>query len=314
MKRPLGVVVALVLLLPLCAGAKRGALVAVAVDSAPAEIANHGGMLMLKEPGSTMIRIPASSFRMGSTPNDVIAALTLCLSEPQGHRCSERLFSDEVPAREVELSSYWIDRYEVTVREYRRCVDLGRCRPIPFAEGGIRYDRPDFPVSLVSYDDAERFCAFRSARLPTEAQFERAARGPLGRQFPWGDLYNGGASNHGRLAFDTTDASDGYAELAPVGSFPSGTTPDGVADLAGNVAEWVSDRYAPSYEGAATKDPRGPVPPKGSSARVIRGGGFSSAAAWLRNAARNSAEPDARRPDLGFRCARSANGRPGEKR
>src|SRR5690606_15439250 len=105
---------------------------------------------------------------------------------------------------------------------------------------------------------------------------------------------------HGKLAFSPTDARDGYAELAPVGSFVDGATPDGLLDMAGNVAEWTHDRYLPRYLEEDLVDPRGPEPPLAGSARVVRGGSFEDGAPWMRAAARRPAEPDARSPALGF--------------
>ncbi len=271
----------------------------------PAEHALTGGVVALRQPASTMIRVPAGSFAMGSTPEDVLDALTDCAREPLGGRCKEEMFSDELPRHSVRLSSFWLDRMEVTVQDYARCVALRRCRAVPFARGGKRFDSPRFPVSLVRHADARAYCRFRGARLPTEAEFERAARGPLGRRYPWGDLYNTRAANHGRLGLDTTDARDGFAELAPVGSFPAGRTSEGFLDLAGNVAEWVSDRYAPAYPRDAVVDPTGPALGAGSGGQVVRGGHFSTGAAWLRGASRASADPESRAPTLGFRCARS---------
>ena len=126
-------------------------------------------------------------------------------------------------------------------------------------------------------------------------------RGASGRVYPWGDWYNAHACNHGRLGLLPNDDSDGYAELAPVGAFPAGRTPDGILDLAGNVAEWQSDAYRERYQD--------PVPEENEGLRrVVRGGSFSSGGPWLRGAARDGAAPDTQRPDLGFRCARSAYG------
>ncbi len=282
-------------------------------EGGPAERALTGGVVQLREPRSTMILVPASSFVMGSTPIDVLSAVLDCTHEPLGDplRCNQLMFSDEMPEHRVRLSAYWLDRTEVTVRAYRRCAAMGRCRPIAYRAGARRFDKPDYPVSLVSWDDARAYCHFRGARLPTEAEWERAARGIARRRFPWGTLYNSHASNHGRLSWSPTDARDGFAELAPVGSFPAGRTPDGFLDLAGNVAEWVEDRYQASYPPGQAVDPRGPTLAAGTTGeRVVRGGSYESGVAWLRGAARAAVDPGARRPWIGFRCARSATPRP----
>jgi formylglycine-generating enzyme required for sulfatase activity len=253
-----------------------------------------------------MIRVPSSSFEMGSTPMEVLDAVTDCAREPLGSRCREEMFSDELPRHRVTLSSFWLDRMEVTVRDYARCVARRRCRAIPFASGGKRFDRPEYPASLVRHGDARAYCRQRGARLPTEAEWERSARGPHARRYPWGQLYNSRAANHGRLGLDRTDARDGFAELAPTGALPAGRSPEGFLDLAGNVAEWVADRYAPSYPARDATDPKGPAVGAGSGAFVVRGGSYESAAPWLRGASRSSAEPETRSPTLGFRCARRA--------
>jgi formylglycine-generating enzyme required for sulfatase activity len=272
---------------------------------APAERAITGGVVALKSPGSRMIKLRASSFRMGSEVGDVLEAVAECAKEPLGERCREEMFSDELPRHVVRLSAYWLDRTEVTVKDYRRCVALHRCKAVPYREGAKRFDRPSYPVSLVTFSDAEDFCRFRGARLPTEAEFERAARGQKGRRYPWGELYNSHVANHGRLGLDPSDDSDGYAELAPVGSFPDGRTPEGFLDLAGNVAEWIADFYAPGYPDGPASDPHGPSLGGNVSGHVVRGGHFSAAAPWLRGAARSSADAATRSPTLGFRCARS---------
>jgi formylglycine-generating enzyme len=271
---------------------------------------DNSGVVHLEAPLSSMVRIPESVINMGSDEPDVLGALADCVREPYGHRCTPTLFGNEMPRHRVHLSSYWIDRFEVQVAGYERCVRVGRCSARPTSEATRRFDRADYPVTRVSWHDAQAYCAFRAARLPTEAEFERAARGVRGRRYPWGELFNARASNHGRFGWDVTDASDGFAELAPVGSFGAGATAEGIYDLAGNVAEWVADRYSPSYEAEDTRDPGGPGIGT-SNLRVIRGGSYAHPRFRLRGAARAFAEPSERRSTLGFRCARSALGQRG---
>jgi sulfatase modifying factor 1 len=265
------------------------------------ERARTGGLVVLRSPGPPMIYVRGGTFQMGSSENEVLEAAASCRLELLGHHCSEGTFANELPRHAVTLEPFFLDRTEVTVRDYRRCVELGRCEPLRYAEGARRFDRDDYPVSLVSWAEARAYCRFRGARLPTEAEFERAARGLEGRRFPWGNLFNSRAANHGRLGLDRTDAVDGYAELAPVGSFPAGRTPEGFLDLAGNVSEWVSDHYTVDYN-LTRPDPNQPA------LRVIRGGDYLDAAPWLRGAARDSQYPEARAPFIGFRCARDALG------
>ena len=269
-------------------------------QSSPAERALTGGLIVLRAPGAQMLRVPALRFEMGSTPLEVIETLLLCHQEPYGELCDQAMFSDEMPTHRVSLSSFWLDRTEVTVADYARCVSLGRCRSAQVG-GSARFEKPNYPRGLVSFGDASDYCKFRGARLPTEAEWEGAARGPNGRKYPWGNLYNSRYANHGRLAWSETDARDGFAELAPVGSFPTGATPSGILDMAGNVAEWVSDYYG-AYPEAPQTDPQG----IGTGARVARGGHYQSAAPWLRGSSRMSADADVRRPYIGFRCAKTA--------
>ena len=283
----------------------------------PPEQALTGGLVRLRAPRSTMIRVAASRFSMGSTEADVMTALAECRAgrtdsrgRPRTARawsvCREERFQIELHQHSVTLSSYWLDRTEVTVAAYEQCVRLRRCLPIPYAQGAARFSRGSFPVSLVTHERASTYCKFRGARLPTEAEFERAARGVTGRRFPWGNLFNHRACNHGRLGWTTTDARDGFAELAPVGSFPSGRTPDGFLDLAGNVAEWVSDTFAVAYPKKPRTNPTGAGLNSSTGVKVVRGGGYDSPPPLVRGAARDAAEPSTLRPTLGFRCARSA--------
>jgi formylglycine-generating enzyme required for sulfatase activity len=200
-----------------------------------------------------------------------------------------------------------MDRTEVTVEAYGRCVSSGACAPAGFTAGDPRFDAPALPVVLVRWEDAQAYCTFARGRLPTEAEWEFAARGPRLREFPWGDTYNPRLANHGSLAPDSADLTDGFAGLAPVGSFPDGRTPEGLLDMAGNAAEWVSDFYSVTdrgfgYPPISIMNPKGP--PTGSR-HVVRGGSHADGAAWLRTAARTNID-DVRSPYVGFRCAYDA--------
>jgi formylglycine-generating enzyme required for sulfatase activity len=264
---------------------------AVGVSSVDArERRGSGALLSVSAAQSNAVYLRPLTIQLGSTDEEVLAALLRCKREPLGERCDETTFTGESPPHYEKVAGFWMARTETTVAEYARCVAVGRCQPPAFQGGARRFERARYPVTLVSVDEAERFCAFRGGRLPTEAEFERAARGAARRTYPWGQNYSRHLANHGRLGVDPSDASDGFAELAPVGSFPGGATPEGVLDLAGNVAEWTADAFVPAYG----------LPP--TSDRAVRGGHFASAAPFLRGAARFSKPPGAREPTLGFRC------------
>jgi sulfatase modifying factor 1 len=274
----------------------------------PAVTGNTGtAVLALRAAGPSRILIPASTFVMGSDRDEIEIAIDMCQKEPLGDDNCEKWFANELEAHEVTLSAYYIDRTEVTVAAYRRCVERGGCVAAPYAAGGERLDRSNYPVTLVTWDDASAFCRFDGGRLPTEAEWERAARGTAGRRFPWGNLYNKSLANHGSFSIDETDDSDGFSELAPVGSFPLGRTPDGIDDLAGNVEEWVADpieeplgaRYPPTSE----VNPKGAP---GGASRAVRGGGCDMGAAWMRGASRRFHLASERRPSRGFRCVHPA--------
>ena len=285
----------------------------------PAAALVEGGVVRLRAPVAEMIRVPRSTFDMGSDELEIIDAAAACRrslralprprAEPEEDPCSEAVFAWELARHPVTLSAFWLDRVEVSVGEYRRCAELGRCTPLPYADGGRRLDRVELPASLVRWEDAQAYCRFRGARLPSEAEFERAARGTRGRRFPWGDTFHRRAANHGRFGWDRSELADGYAELAPVGSFPAGRTPEGFLDLAGNVAEWVSDLFSTPYPASAVTDPQGPPHAFATGAtpfRVLRGGSYELPAPFLRGAARLPQDGATREPTIGFRCARSA--------
>ncbi len=250
------------------------------------------GLLTLRAPLSRVVYLRPLTLDLGSSEEEVLSALLRCQREPRSELCDEATFASEVPLHREKVAGFWMSRTEVTVADYARCRARGRCAPAGYEGGAQRFERSTLPVTLVSYDDARNYCAFRSGRLPTEAEFERAARGAARRTYPWGKSFNASLVNHGRLGVDPTDPSDGFAELAPVGSFPGGATPEGILDLAGNAAEWTSDSFIEAYGVAVA----------GTVERSVRGGHFASAAPFLRGAARIGKPPGTREPMLGFRC------------
>lgn len=237
----------------------------------------------------------------GSDVNEIVFAVGLCRAEPAGPLCEEQPFVFEFSEAPVTVDDFLIDKLEVSVGEYRRCAEVGPCRALPLAAGGARFDQPDLPATMVSYHDATTFCRWKGGRLPTEAEWELAARGPARRRYPWGNVYDPFRLNGGRMGvlLDVFEDKDGFLELAPVGSFPDGKTAEGVHDLAGNAEEWVADWFD-EYP----QSPRAnPIGPSGGEHRVVRGGSCASGQVWARSAARDHAPPGERHAYRGFRCA-----------
>ncbi|MEM1030776.1 MAG: SUMF1/EgtB/PvdO family nonheme iron enzyme [Myxococcota bacterium] len=270
----------------------------------PRRIATRGPsrrtLLVLRAPGPRRVLIRGGTFTMGATIPAVATAQTMCRAEPLGRACTATLHADELVPHPVRLRDFWLDRTEVTVAAYARCVEVGVCRAPPHEAARKWTARPEHPMTLVSWYDAQRYCGFRGGRLPTEAEWERAARGWSDRVFPWGDVFNPRLANHGRFSTVALDAGDGFAELAPVGAYRAGRTPEGIYDLAGNVEEWVADWYAPGYDDGEVTNPTGPAV---GDLRVIRGGSYRDGRSWLRTTARAKALPSTRRAHRGFRCA-----------
>lgn len=276
-----------------------------------------GSVALLRTPPRARVFVPGGTFAMGSGEYEAALGRVLCEKEPLGTVCPVRglpddLFAYEGPAHVVTVSPFHLDRTEVTVDAYARCVGAGACSPPGFPALDPRFARPDLPVTHVAWDDAARFCAYAGGRLPTEAEWEIAARGTQARAFPWGNVYNPHLANHGSLALDPTDASDGFAGLAPVGSYPNGATPLGLVDLSGNVSEWVEDRMDErpdgTFAGYPPKPQTNPVVTKGSH-HVARGGSHLTGAHALRATARAPMFGEIRRADVGFRCAYSSGAR-----
>jgi formylglycine-generating enzyme required for sulfatase activity len=264
--------------------------------------------------GMTMVCVPAGEFTMGSTDAQVDEALALC-SEEFGEGCSRDIFIPEQPAHTVALDAFWIDRTEVTNAQFAAFLrELGNQEQggvswldsagSQILSGGEESFLPwegyaDYPVTRVSWFGAKAYCAWAGGRLPTEAEWEYAARGPESSVYPWGDTFNCTKVN----AEDPSGEAgcDGYLETAPVGSLPTGASWCGALDMAGNVWEWVADVWDEQYY--AHSPATNPTGPRSGQFRVDRGGAYIYGAQWqTRSAMRGPIEAVRRDFDQGFRC------------
>ena len=224
--------------------------------------------------GMVMVYVPKGVFTMGSILGD----------------------QDEQPVHYVDVDAFWIDQTEITKTMYAKFDSSMSPGP--------------GPAQHVTWEQAAAYCAWAGGRLPTEAEWEKAARGPERRVFPWGgqsptgDLANF-ADASSNLDWADLTVDDGYRTIAPVGSFPAGTSSYGALDMAGNVSEWVSDWYAETYAIAADpiKNPQGP---EEGDFRVLRGGSYYSNSFGIRSADRSWYIPDGSTDYIGFRCVKSS--------
>jgi serine/threonine-protein kinase len=234
-----------------------------------------------------MVLVPGGEFMMGTFSGD----------------------EDEKPAHTVYLDAFQVDIHEVTNHQYRQCVDAGVCNP-PENAVFLVSDYSQHPVVNVSWQDAEDYCEWAGKRLPTEAEWEKAARGTDQRTYPWGNdpldgIHANFADKNSFVNWADPDIDDGYSQTSPVGSFPAGASPYGALDMAGNVWEWVADWYDKNYYSQSPyENPQGPgkMPYK-----VIRGGSWETRA-WICRAVNRGADaPESKWPNLGFRCVEDAN-------
>jgi len=208
---------------------------------------------------------------------------------------------DEQPQRTVLLNTYWIDQFPVTNVEYKAFVDAtGHRRPPHWKSGTYQLDKKKHPVTNVSWKDANAYAQWVGKRLPTEAEWEKAARGNLGQTYPWGDAFRK----------DNVNSSNDYGGLTPVDQFAGGMSPYGVMDMAGNVQEWCQDWYFDDYYKAAPLD--NPTGPEGGQYRVVRGGFYGENRSGVRCATRHYAPPETMQDHIGFRCVKTPL-RPGER-
>ncbi len=253
---------------------------------------------------SATVTVDAGWFTRGLHPLELPALVDQCRIElgPLGGDCRPELFQLELPRRRIYLSAFRIDRFEVTRDAYAACVMAGACVPARTPTGDPQLGQPSMPVTGVDWNDATAYCAFVGGRLPTESEWERAARGTSGRRYPWGQQFNDRLANFGQG--NEGDGVDGYRQLAPVGAFPDGQTPAGVHDMAGNVWEWTSDQLATEadwHQGLAV-DPHTASSGE-TSGRILRGGSWLTTALQLRTTVRLPAPSVAFARDVGFRCA-----------
>jgi branched-chain amino acid transport system substrate-binding protein len=230
--------------------------------------------------GMILVCLPAGEFGMGSNSDG----------------------SDEKPFHKVYLDTFWIDKTEVTNAMFAQFVEGSGY----LNAGSSTWGNPDHPVTEVTWEDAIAYCDWMGRRLPSEAQWEKAARGADGRKYPWGDSpTTGNLANFAdmNLNVDVADknVNDGYETTAPVGSYPAGASPYGALDMAGNVWEWVNDWYQPDYYNSSLEaNPTGPATGTG---RVLRGGSYHDPWDSLRTSYRFYSDPESHFSNFGFRCA-----------
>ena len=256
---------------------------------------------------SGMVRILGGEFRMGSKYKQTIEYYNLC--KKLDKRCKVWWFRDERPERNIFVGSFWIDKFEVTNEKYLEFVKATGHRPAlddtctsdPCKEGNL-WRGNSFansikkqPVIQVSWYDADAFCKWRGGRLPTEAEWEKAARGTTGFIYPWGNF----PPNANYATFNRKWR--GVYTMSNVGSLRLGASMYGLFDMAGNVWEWVADWYELEYYKHGPR--RNPKGPQEGQFKIVRGGSWVNNADVLHSAYRRWSKPEVRFNDTGFRCA-----------
>jgi len=259
--------------------------------------------------GLSMVYVPGGCFTMGSSEAQIAAATEACgeLYSGAPFPCDPSFYQTESPQHEVCSEAFWIGSTEVTNSQYAVCVEAGACSP---PVDRTTFDDPayaDYPVIQVKWADAMAYAEWVGGRLPTEAEWEYAARGPDGWQYPWGDTFEQDRLNYCDVNCDVyfwadSTYDDGYALTAPVGSYPEGASWVGALDMSGNAWEWVSSLYK-EYP----YDPSdGREDPGATGDRVLRGGAFDLSYLDVRPAFRYVLPADGSCRGYGFRVAADA--------
>ena len=251
-------------------------------------------------PKDEMSLIPPGPFLMGSN-----------------RQIDRNSYPPEFPQRTVQMDAYEIDKYEVTMVQFLRYVLAKSLEPlVDWKWGGVFQKTMAYhPVMHVSWHDADSYCKWAGKRLPTEAEWEKAARGEDGRIYPWGNQMAGlSRANYGRTGLsgpvrDRPERLLLYPPIVSVDKYDNAVSPYGVFNMAGNVAEWVADWYEPAfYKHGPDRNPKGP---DHGTSKAFRGGGWVDSTPSVRAAQRNGTDPNARMNWLGFRCARDPVGERG---
>ncbi len=316
--------------------------------------ARHGRVVRIEHHLSEMVLVPAGTFKMGQSEDDAVDLARECALTHVGTTqwvcdgeevraamewTAGNQLLDQVGARDVYLDGFEIDRYEVTADQYRACVAAGGCDVAALVAGVEDNLRGDLPMVYVTWQDAADYCQYAGKRLPTEAEWEKAARGTDGRRWPWGNQERVDGANLGKneaLAIRRTDAQgwltrgyqtqSGMPVTLPTAAIPDGADgalysvapgrmkwgegPYGTFDQSGNVSEWVADYFTlDGYEGLPSVNPMRATPWSEASLRVVRGGSFTDWKYLGRTYFRFYGQPDTRLASRGFRCARDLPGR-----
>jgi formylglycine-generating enzyme required for sulfatase activity len=251
-----------------------------------------------------MVFVPGGEFEMGSDAAEVNFALDLC--KTYDTNCQLRYFSVEEPIHTVTLDNFWIDQTEITNRQYDLCVEAGVCEVAKYPEEHEIED--EHPVVYVTWFQAASYCEWAGGRLPTEAEWEYAARGADRLRYPWGDDFDGHLLNacdaNCSLPKGDKDIDDGYATTAPVGSYSGGVSWVGALDMAGNVWEYTGD-WLGEYPSEAQVNPIGP---DSGSRKIVRGGSWRVAPDHARSSLRTYGTPHTSSNHVGFRCVQPITG------